>query len=664
MRRASWPAGYPAAALLLVVFAWIADTSVAVKSPSFDEMAHLTGGVSYWQTGDFRLHPENGVFPQRWAALPALALQPRLPELAGPASRAWVEASVWQLGYPFFYGLGNDLERMLRAGRRMILGLSVGLGLLVYAWSRRLFGPAGGMLSLCLYAFSPNVLAHSRLITSDLAVTFGFSATLACLWALLHRLSVLRVAGFGCALAVLLSSKASSLLILPIGAILVAVRLTRPEPLLVQATARARAVRVHGAGRIATALVLACTCSAALALAWIWVAYGGRFPLFRLPPLPSDPESIWAGTLDRAGWIGGWIEAARALRLVPEPYLYGLAYTVGRAASRSAFLLGAHSEAGWWTFFPVALMLKTPPASLALVAIALVAVVQRARAAGSSAARWWRRSLYRAAPLLALLAVYWPVALGSSLNIGLRHLLPTYPAIFILTGAAIHGFGTNKRLRHALLLGLVALLALETALTHPHYLAYFSPLVGGPAHGYRYLVDSSLDWGQDLPALARWLEEERAGGRSDPVYLSYFGTGSPAHYGIEATPLPSFFDTRAPDRIRATEPLTAGTYCVSATMLQGVYRGREGRGAWSREKEQAWRVSREQRNESAAAFDRFERLRFARLITYLRQREPDAAPGFSILVYRLGATEVKAALEAPLDRSASPREIPADGGNG
>src|SRR5439155_13724202 len=128
--------------------------------------------------------------------------------------------------------------------------------------------------------------------------------------------------------------------------------------------------------------------------------------------------------------------------------------------------------------------------------------------------------LSRAAPLLVLLGVYWAAALVSHLNIGHRHLLPIYPPLFILAGGAL------PRLR----VPLAALAVAEGLLAWPHYLAYFNPIAGGARNGYRHLVDSSLDWGQDLPGLQR----------HHPAYLAYFGTGSPRYYGIVASLLPSF----------------------------------------------------------------------------------------------------------------------------
>jgi hypothetical protein len=152
-----------------------------------------------------------------------------------------------------------------------------------------------------------------------------------------------------------------------------------------------------------------------------------------------------------------------------------------------------------------------------------------------------------------------------------------------------------RNARRVALGSLVAWHAVESVRIAPDYLAYFNELVGGPALGYRHLVDSSLDWGQDLPALKAWLDANglQAPGHG-PVFLSYFGTSHPDHYDIDAIALPGF-----PDRQDDVMPpvLTAGVYCISATMLQGLYvdakpRGRRRTSGCFAPPSMIWRSSR------------------------------------------------------------------------
>ena len=174
---------------------------------------------------------------------------------------------------------------------------------------------------------------------------------------------------------------------------------------------------------------------------------------------------------------------------------------------------------------------------------------------------------------------------------------------------------------------------------------------GGPAAGYQRLVDSNLDWGQDLPALVAHQRELRARGDGEPCYLAYFGSALPERHGVACARLPGFFDAAAP--LRASE-LGPGLYYLSATMLQGVYLEPELRGPWGAPQE-ARLASLDALLSSplGATADRTSRarlewlrlrMRFAKLSAALRARPPDDRVADSILVYRVGADELAAAL--------------------
>jgi hypothetical protein len=269
-------------------------------------------------------------------------------------------------------------------------------------------------------------------------------------------------------------------------------------------------------------------------------------------------------------------------------------------------------------------------------------------------------------------------ALFSKLNIGQRHLLPTFPVMFILAGAA--GWWLRPAASRVPRL-VVALLLLsfvgESLATWPNYLAYFNVLAGGPVNGYRHLVDSSLDWGQDLSGLKKWLDEQGLNDQDQvPVYLSYFGTASPKYYGIRAISLPSFFDLR---NKRNFDPLKGGVYCISATMLQTIHLG-ACRGEWNDRYEQRYlrtldflerlRATGGKPEAKQAVLHQFgdptdekivsdwiipfHQLRLGRLCAHLRRREPDHQVGHSILIYRLTDEEVQRAV-SPFVPPAPPR---------
>jgi hypothetical protein len=147
---------------------------------------------------------------------------------------------------------------------------------------------------------------------------------------------------------------------------------------------------------------------------------------------------------------------------------------------------------------------------------------------------------------------------------------------------------------------LIVWLALNTLLLAPDYLANFNVLAGGPENGHRVLVDSNLDWGQDLPGLARAMQKQG----EERVYLSWFGAAHPEAYPLSFHPLPGFWRFGGEAAAYGYNPLTPapGLYAISATNLQGV------------------------------------KLADRDLYAWFRDRTPDGHVGHSILLYRVAST--------------------------
>ena len=625
------------------------------KSTTSDEIAHVTGGFTFNHWQDYRLHPENGLLPQRWQALPlSLGRTPAYPALDSPE---WRESSLWWLGHNFFYELGNDHVRMLGQARAMNSLFGAATILLVFGWAWRLWGSAGAVISATLGAFCPTMLAHSGLATSDMAAAFFLLASTGAYWRHLHddrrRWWLLSAATFGLACV----AKYTAVLLLPIFGLLLLLRAGNPRPLvLASRTLASPRARFFG-------LTLSLLTHGMAAILSIWAFCGFRYSAFN-PQLPAGAFSLpWAFVLNFGGIKAEIIELCRTMHLLPEGWLYGLTFVLKHAEARGAFLDGDYSIFGWVSFFPKAFLYKTPPSLLAAVAGAAVLASLRWPHAAVGRARVW---LYRTAPLLVLFTVYWVFSLTSHLNIGHRHILPTYPVLYIFCG--LLGWSALRATRRARAGGLAAIVAIAGLLgwhlkiatgIFPHYLAYFSPIAGGPTEGYRHLVDSSLDWGQDLAGLAKWLETGRRPGET--IHLAYFGTSEPDYYRIKATRLPSL---NGIPKVPAWYAPSGGLYCVSATMLQHVYSPY--RGPWTSEREKSYQEGRAkeplfreylnnpavraelQQLGQAEAFEKtwinYDALRFARLCHYLRARPPEAMIGYSILIYRLSDDEVAAVL--------------------
>ncbi len=244
--------------------------------------------------------------------------------------------------------------------------------------------------------------------------------------------------------------------------------------------------------------------------------------------------------------------------------------------------------------------------------------------------------------------IYGLASITSRLNLGDRHLLPMYPAAFILAGSVWKDWRATHRLLRGFVGFCLSALAIQACAAWPNYLAYFNEAVGGPANGWRYLVGSSLDWGQDLPGVAAWLEKHpEVEGSGTPVYLSYFGSGDPIADGIRARFIP---------RIPPANPLAqdmqasleAGVYFISNSTL--VQFGGPTRGPWSQARELRYQTLLARagaplnptRPWEALGDDwgEFRLLRLARLCAFLRHRRPDDQIGFSINVYEISTAEL------------------------
>src|SRR5690349_1068923 len=215
--------------LLAALHAVLAITAAMEKSPTFDEPTHLTAGYIYWLKNDYRLDPENGNLPARWAAIPLLWSRPVFPENA-----AWDRGDVGRVSENFLYHCGNDSDGVMLQARSMMAVVGAGLCLLIFFCSARLFGPVGGLISELLAVFDPNLLAHSALITSDVAAAFFF---IAAAWSYFRLLTAVNARWFlitALSWSGLFLAKMSAPAFLFVAAILAGVRLCARDPLVVQ----------------------------------------------------------------------------------------------------------------------------------------------------------------------------------------------------------------------------------------------------------------------------------------------------------------------------------------------------------------------------------------------------------------------------------------------
>jgi 4-amino-4-deoxy-L-arabinose transferase-like glycosyltransferase len=538
-------AGLTAAAVaaLLALFAAASIWSASRESATFDEPAHIAAGYSHLVLRDFHLDP--GGHPPLMKLLAALPLLPLRPELPTD-DPSWSQCLEGRFGQAFLYGKGDGRAMLMRA-RLPFVALGVVLGLAVFLWARELWGSRGGLIALALYALNPEMLAHSHYANSDLGLALF---ALLFLWSLQHFVrGPTLLNGGACVLAVALAAttKLSVVALLPMGAALVA---AEAIPLLRREGWRG------GAARAWRLLQLAAVGAVAAWLA-VWAVFAFRADASDSPALACEITTIEKLTRE-APRLRSLLVALRDREVLPEPYLRAVAFRHHEEtapAFRHTFVAGKRQDSGVWYFFPLALAIKTPLPLLLLAGLGAVRRPRCERAGDKGAGRW---------SLVAPAALYFALAVASGVSIGYRHLLPILPLLMIVAGRAallLQGGWHRPALGAALVWQ-----AAGTAWVAPHFLSYFNELAGGPAHGYRLLVDSNTDWGQDVDELVRLCRREAL----PTVKLAYFGSASPDAAGLVYTGLPFVSAGWRPRSFDMT--VRAGDLvAVSVTNLKGAY---------------------------------------------------------------------------------------------
>ena len=558
-------------ALGLSAYAALAWRAVRADSATYDEPIYITAGFTHLALRDFRVNPQTPPLAKMLAAAPLVALgaQVRTDDVA------WRDGYQNKLARQFLYHW-NDADRLLTWARVPILLLACVLAAAVHLWTLRHLGPAAAAVALVLCILSPDVLAHGSLATTDVALALFVFLTIVAFERVCRGVTPLGVLAAGAALGAALATKVSAVALFPMLAVLAVVVALASDPLPL-AIGRPRTLASPRARLLALAAVI--TAMTLIAWAVLWAGHGFRAARSSDPAAPAFDWSI----LPEHGKAAGALRAARDHRLLPESYLYGLVFRVAANdaagdGAANAFLLGRVSETGWWYYFPVTFALKTPLPLIVMAAASLVLLLRRGPR---------RLDAFVWVPVV----VYAALMMAQHLNLGHRYLLPIYPFLFVAAGglAAAALQARPAWPKWALAVGL-AWYAVGTLRIQPHYLAYFNELAGGPRRGYRLLVDSSLDWGQDLKGLKAYLDRHAI----PSVKLSYFGMADPEYYGIRCERLPGF-----PPPAHVAEVNPGDVVAVSATNLQAL-RLEQGR----------------------------------RLMRRLRETEPVDQVGYSILIYR------------------------------
>ncbi|MDO8561157.1 MAG: glycosyltransferase family 39 protein [bacterium] len=517
---------------LLMVFSSIGDSAI------MDELAHIPAGYSYLTQKDYRLNPEHPPLIKDLAAVPALFLGLNFPT----DTKAWREDinGQWTQGEIFLYESGNNPDSILFWMRLPEMLLALLFGWLFFRWTKKNFGYLAAILALTFYAFSPTFIAHSRFVTTDLAAAFAFFIGIVSFISFLESPTRKNMLITGLLFGVAELLKFSLFLLLPIYAILLVMWV------IVQNADLNEKLRLFT--KLAGKTILIGLIGTIL----IWAVYG--YHVWNYPPERQLHDAEY--TLSSFGNrqlvnIDLWMIKQPVFRPLGQ-YFMGILMVVQRVAGGNTnYFLGEVSSGGSRLYFPTMYLLKEPLAFHILSLIALIFAARkilRVRQKSIEKTFSWMRGNYITVSAWVFIIFYWGYSMRAPLNIGVRHLLPTFTFIYLLVSKGLSGWLSNvknadprtwhgwikniyelyiKSVPKYLLLGvLLVWLIADTIVTYPHFLSYYNELAGGTDNGYKYAVDSNYDWGQDLKRLKEFTEKNGI----KKIAVDYFGGGSPKYY--------------------------------------------------------------------------------------------------------------------------------------
>lgn len=531
----------------LIVFGAVAAILLAIvvqvvlmartNSPSYDEPLHIHSGYIEWKHGYVLLNPP---LITRLMALPVLDMnltEPPIPKLPyEPLGFRAGKALVFQ----------GDADAVMLRARLAVSIFVILLAILVFAAAREMFGLGAGFVALGLMAFDPNLIGHAAMATLDVGNAFFMLWAVYAFYRYMKVPTVWRLIATSLIAGLALSAKHSAILLFPTFILLAGIELVWRRTL----SPEAPPVSI---GRHALRLALAVAIIGGVSYVMLWGAYGFHYAQADavpfMPPMDAQIQQVPSALMARV------LRAVDKYHLLPAPYTYAFAYILHQSTSYTSYLFGVVYPHAVWFYFPISMIVKSSLTFLALL-------VACAWTLASRKLRVSRGVLYTVIPAAVVLLF----SMKGGMNIGIRHILPVYVFLFIpLAGAA---WALVERNRRWLFVVAVLLVFQAASALHafPGYISYVNEAFGGPTNAYKWVSDSSADWGQQLKSVKRYLD----GRGVKNCWFAYFAQ-SPvdmASYGIPCTPLYTA-EIRTPD----TPPAIDGPVLISSGVLSGFETG-------------------------------------------------------------------------------------------
>ncbi|MEZ5353459.1 MAG: glycosyltransferase family 39 protein [Bryobacteraceae bacterium] len=512
-------------ACALVWQAWVVGVTV-------DEPAHLLSSVLYWQGRD-NLYPRDmppmikitGGWAPRWMGIPIPVDSP-----------AFQRKSEWDSALVMMSRMKPErVQRVFFWARLPLILFPLAASLVLFLWVREVLGQWPAVAAAFLFAFGPTSMAHGSLFKNDQAAAFGYLFFWWRAWKYWGDASWRNLVWVAAGVIAALMAKLSMVLLLGVG------------PLLVLARGAGSRRWRQAASHVAVMLLI--VYGITLATSWFDIRRLSESSAREIYDSPRSPVWLKAG--------------ASVFEWIPAPKLYWdgvVSLAASHADGNPVYLMGKREPQGSPYYFLVA------------AAVKFTAALQLLLLAGIGVAVWMTMEGRIPRSLMVFLLVppllYAGLASTASMQLGVRLILPAVP-FFAFLGAFVFAMDATRwrRTFHCGGLAMLVLLAAQSVRYYPNGMSFFNIWAGGPENALRYLADSNLDWGQDLPSLARWVEENKV----EHFRLFYFGTDTPWRF-FNDTVLETLPAPWGPDLVKSNpfqpEP---GYYAVSATLLPGHF---------------------------------------------------------------------------------------------
>jgi len=621
-------------------------------SATFDEVAHIPAGYSYLTLQDYRINPEHPPLAKILSGLPLLLIDLNFPInnsewTSKTADGQWIKRTSgnitdqqWDMGKMFLYRSGNNPDKILHFSRFATMLLALFFGWFLFKWVSGFYGYKVGLLTLFFYAFSPTIIAHSRYVTTDIGAAFGvFIATASFVNFLLKPTNKnLLISGLAFGVAQLF--KFSLVTLAPFFFVLTILWafLNKEE---------------GGFWKLAFKFTGKLILIGLVSIAVIWITYAyfswnypAEYQIYTTKAVVGHfgkpvftKISTWMAGNSLTKPLGKYLFSGPILNpfvnlsiwMAGKPffkplgeYLFGLLMMTQRAdGGNSAYFQGFVSSQGTPIYFPTLYLVKESLIfhifTLIAIFFSLYNLTKNKRGDFKAVIEWMRDNFALTAGII-FITYYTTMSIKGNLNIGVRHILPILPFIYLLVARQIIRWAKNsdpenpqstlqwvhciypsyiKPLKnYSLVFALSFLMFATTVLSAPNYLSYYNILGGGTMEGYKIATDSNYDWGQDLKRLAAYTEENHI----DKIAVDYFGGGYPEYY-LENKFVPWWSSKGSP----IDQPDAPKWLAVSINTYQGAIA--KPRGDFHREEHDNY--------------------------SWLKDKEPVGRAGASILIYKM-----------------------------